>query len=189
MALCADETYIGLRHPISHEVITPAHRRKSREPDDLQGPVDRLIDTRPSSRNSRYVKTTSGRIPYAGQIASCVASFSLIVFPEPSDTRVARIVPPPARHAEGSAAPGPIAMPDCMPTRARVGTLSYPESTEAIGAGGDTKDDGQGKANWAGPIPTDEVVCGSGGIEYEIRHILRNAQSSLQDVSSHIHHA
>ena len=51
----ADETYIDLHHPTSNEVVTPAHRRKSREPDDLQGPVDRPIDTRPSSRKGCYV--------------------------------------------------------------------------------------------------------------------------------------
>ena len=32
---------------------------------------------------------------------------------------------------------------------------SYPESTEAMGRGVDTRDDGQGKANGASPIPID----------------------------------
>ena len=31
----------------------------------------------------------------------------------------------------------------------------YPESTEAMGRGVDTRDDGQGKANGASPIPID----------------------------------
>ena len=35
-----------------------------------------------------------------------------------------------------------------------------PESTEVMGAGVDTRDDGQGKANRAGPIPTDGDVGG-----------------------------
>ncbi len=33
--------------------------------------------------------------------------------------------------------------------------LRYPESTEAMGRGVDTRDDGQGKANGASPIPID----------------------------------
>ena len=37
-------------------------------------------------------------------------------------------------------------------------TTCYPESTEAMGTGVDTRDDGQGKANRAGPIPTDKKV-------------------------------
>ena len=34
-------------------------------------------------------------------------------------------------------------------------TPAYPESTEAMGRGVDTRDDGQGKANGASPIPID----------------------------------
>ena len=33
--------------------------------------------------------------------------------------------------------------------------VAYPESTEAMGRGVDTRDDGQGKANGASPIPID----------------------------------
>ena len=37
----------------------------------------------------------------------------------------------------------------------RVELSPYPESTEAMGRGVDTRDDGQGKANGASPIPID----------------------------------
>ena len=44
---------------------------------------------------------------------------------------------------------------DAIPPVRRRSAGYYPESTEAMGRGVDTRDDGQGKANGASPIPTD----------------------------------